>query len=97
MKKEADEIIRLKLQLAQTEALLEQEKLKREAFETMIDVAEKDGAARAVPNANGTESASPLSGYANTLRAVAAAIRLGKSARLGMIPKNKQKKKNFTT
>lgn len=48
MKKEADEIIRLKLQLTKTEALLEQEKLKREAFETMIDVAEKDGAARAV-------------------------------------------------
>ncbi|WP_428666474.1 hypothetical protein [Runella sp.] len=42
MKKEADEIIRLKLQLAQTEALLQQEKLKREAFETMINIAEKE-------------------------------------------------------
>ena len=48
MKTQADEITRLKLQLAQTEALFEQEKLKREAFETMISIAEKDGVARAI-------------------------------------------------
>ncbi len=42
MKTEADEITRIKLQLAQTEALLQQEKLKREAFETMIAIAEKE-------------------------------------------------------
>ncbi len=42
MKNEADEITRLKLQLAQTESLLQQEKLKREAFETMINIAEKE-------------------------------------------------------
>lgn len=42
MKTQADEITRLKLQLTQTEALLEQEKLKREAFETMIAIAERE-------------------------------------------------------
>lgn len=42
MKTEADEITRLKLQLAQTETLLQQEKLKREAFETMVAIAEKE-------------------------------------------------------
>ena len=42
MKTEADEITRLKLQLAQTEALLQQEKLRREAFETMVAIAEKE-------------------------------------------------------
>lgn len=42
MKTSEDEIARLKLQLAQTEALLQQEKLKREAFERMITLAEKE-------------------------------------------------------
>jgi hypothetical protein len=48
MKTDADEIIRLKLQLAQTEALLQHGKLKLEAFETMTTLAEKDGATPAV-------------------------------------------------
>lgn len=39
---ETQEIALLKQQLSQTEALLKQEKLKREAFETMIMVAEKE-------------------------------------------------------
>ena len=42
MKTEADEIARLKGQLAQLEKLLENEKLKREAAETMITLAEKE-------------------------------------------------------
>lgn len=42
------EIAWLRQQLAQTQTLLEQEKLKREAAETMITIAEKDGAARTV-------------------------------------------------
>ena len=42
MKTEADEITRLKLQLAQTETLLQQEKLKREALDMMINIAEKE-------------------------------------------------------
>ena len=75
MKTEADEITRLKLQLAQTETLLQQEKLKREALETMVAIAEKDGVARAVPKGSGTESASSLSAYTDTLRAVASAFR----------------------
>jgi hypothetical protein len=41
----ADEIAWLKEQLAQTEKLLQEEKLKREALDTMITIAEKDGAA----------------------------------------------------
>ncbi len=52
MKTEADEIARLKHQLAQVEKLLQVEKLKREAAETMITIAEKDGAARAVQYSN---------------------------------------------
>ena len=42
MKTEADEIARLKGQLAQLEKLFENEKLKREAAETMITLAEKE-------------------------------------------------------
>jgi hypothetical protein len=42
MKTEADEIARLKHQLAQVEKLLQDEKLKREAAETMITIAEKE-------------------------------------------------------
>lgn len=42
MKTEAEEITRLKLQLAQTEKLLQDEKLKREAAETMITIAENE-------------------------------------------------------
>jgi hypothetical protein len=44
MKTEADEITRFKLQLAQTETLLQQEKekLKREALDIMINIAEKE-------------------------------------------------------
>jgi transposase-like protein len=48
MKNPNDEIALLKEQLAQTEKLLQQEKLKREALDTMITIAEQDGAARAV-------------------------------------------------
>lgn len=48
MKTEAEEILRLKLQLAQTEKLLQAEKLKYEAAQTMITIAEKDGGARAL-------------------------------------------------
>lgn len=42
MKTEADEIARLKHQLAQVERLLQDERLKREAAETMITIAEKE-------------------------------------------------------
>ena len=42
MKTEADEITRLKHQLVQVEKLLKDEKLKREAAETMITVAERE-------------------------------------------------------
>ena len=42
MKTEADEIARLKHQLVQVEKLLKDEKLKREAAETMITVAERE-------------------------------------------------------
>lgn len=42
MKTEADEIAQLKHQLAQVEKLLQEEKLKREAAETMITIAEKE-------------------------------------------------------
>lgn len=38
----ADEIALLKQQLAQTEKLLQEEKLKREAYQTMITIAEKE-------------------------------------------------------
>ena len=39
---DADQIALLKQQLAQTEKLLEDEKLKREAYQTMIAIAEKE-------------------------------------------------------
>jgi hypothetical protein len=39
---DADQIALLKQQLAQTEKLLQAEKLKREAFQTMITIAEKE-------------------------------------------------------
>lgn len=42
MKNDADEVALLKQQLAQTEALWQWEKLKREALETMITIAEKE-------------------------------------------------------
>ena len=48
MKNSNDELALLKEQLAQTEKLLQQEKLKREALDTMITIAEKDGVARAI-------------------------------------------------
>lgn len=38
----ADEIASLKQQLAQTEKLLQEEKLKREAYQTMITIAENE-------------------------------------------------------
>lgn len=38
---DADQLILLKQQLAQTEKLLQEEKLKREAYQTMITIAEK--------------------------------------------------------
>ncbi len=52
MKTDAQEIARLKLQLAQMEMLLQGEKLKHEVAQTMITIAEKDGAARAVQHFN---------------------------------------------
>ena len=39
---DADQITLLKQQLAQTEKLLQEEKLKREAYQTMITIAEKE-------------------------------------------------------
>lgn len=39
---DADQIAFLKQQLAQTEKLLQEEKLKREAYQTMIAIAEKE-------------------------------------------------------
>lgn len=100
MKNPTDEIALLREQLAQTEKLLQQEKLKREALDIMIGIAEKDGAARAVqdsnpkkvwprwrttPNGRRNESTSPFGEYEDTLRAVASALRLGRAVRLGMI------------
>lgn len=42
MKKKTDEIARLKQQLADTQKLLQQERLKREALETVITIAEQE-------------------------------------------------------
>ena len=42
MKGKADEVALLKKQLADTQKLLQQEQLKREALEIMINIAEKD-------------------------------------------------------
>ena len=42
MKSKTDEVALLKKQLADTQKLLQQEQLKREALEIMIDIAEKE-------------------------------------------------------
>lgn len=42
MKKKIDEVVLLKKQLADTQKLLQEEKLKREALETVITIAERE-------------------------------------------------------
>lgn len=42
MKKKSDELAQLKQQLADTQKLLQHEKLKREALEIMINIAEEE-------------------------------------------------------